>query len=172
MSKTLSNSDIADLLATLATYPFYVTFTPSGTGATPVDLGPLAGPPSITPETETKDVTLYETGAAVQKRLLIKNDMKVTVNTQNMDGGMEIIGALAKNDDLLNVSKEGTLLLEPITSDATAKSITFPHACVDIDNAINPGENGDPNAVQVAFYCKADATSGKPFTYAAASTSP
>lgn len=169
MSKTLSSSDIAGLLATLANYPYYVTFTPTSGSA--VDLGPLSGPPQISPETETKDVTLYETGAAVQKKILIKNDMKVTVNTENLDAGMGLLATLEKDDDLLAASsKEGVLLLEPITDDASAKSITFPHACVDVDNAISPGENGDPNVVQVSFYCKADATTGKPFTYA--STTP
>lgn len=172
MPKTLSATDITNLLATLKTYPYYVTFTPSDTSATPVDLGPLAGPPSITPETETKDITLYETGVAVQKRILVKNDMKVVVTTNNLESGMSLIGGIAKDADLLASTAEGTLTLEPITSDTTAKVITFGRACVDIDNSIAPGENGDPNAVQVAFYCKADATSGKPFTYAAASTSP
>ena len=170
MSKTLSSSDITGLLATLKTYPYYVTFTPSASNSSAVDLGPLAGPPSITPETETKDITLYETGVAVQKKLLIKNDMKVTVTTNNLEAGMGLISGIAKDADLLASANEGTLVLEPITSDTTAKVITFAHACVDVDNSINPGENGDPNAVQVAFYCKADATTGKPFTYAVAST--
>ena len=167
MGKTLSASDITALLAKLETFPYYVTFTPNATGGSAVDLGPLAGPPQVAPEVETKDITLYETGAAVQKKILIKNDMKVTVNTQNVDAGMQLMLTNAKNQDLLDEAKEGTLLLTPIISVTGVESITFPHAYVDTDNQFNPGENSDPNTVQVVFYCKADATTGKPFTYAA-----
>ena len=169
MAKTLTESDIAALVAKLENFPYYVTFA---IGNDSYDLGPLAGAPQVSPDSETKDITLYETGAAVRARYLTRNDMNVTVRTNAVDVGLSLILLNKQGDNMLDTNKEGTLLLEPIvTGSETPSSITFPHASVNIDSTIEPAEGGDPNVVSIAFHCRADATSGKPFTYATSSAS-
>ncbi len=155
----LTPSDIDDLIAKLKKFP-YACIAGSD------NLGPLSGPPTVAPEVETKDVTLYETGADVQARYLTKNDIIVTIKTRDVAKAMALQDAFTKGDNVLDSSKKVALTLVPITNDTGAKTITFPNAFLQPGLSMTLGEDDDPNSVSLVYLCRPDATTGKPFTYA------
>lgn len=170
----LTPEQINTLVGKLKKHPYLCTASKGGTvsgvtitGATStVDLNPLSGAPSVAPDTETNDITLYETLADVQARFLTKNNVTVTVTTRNIDAATGMVSLIKKGDNLLASTAEYQLTLVPITGENEAV-ILFPHASLQPGLTFNPGENGDPSTVQLTFDCKADATSGVPFVYSA-----
>ena len=116
----LTPTEIDALIAKLKRFPYLVSV-----GST--SLGPLSGPPSVTPEVQTQDVTLYETEADVQARFITVNDLMVTVTTRDVGTAMTLLGAFAKGDDVLASAKKVVLTMVPITS-ATEPTITFSNA--------------------------------------------
>ena len=157
----LTQNDIDGLIAKLKKFPYAAM-----AGST--NLGPLDGPPTVAPEVETKDVTLYETGADVQARYLTKNDLMVTVKTRDVAKAMALQAAFAKGDNVFDAAKKVALTLVPITS-ATEQTITFANAYLQPGLNYAPGQDGDPSEVELQYLCKADATTGKPFAYGNAS---
>lgn len=155
--EALTQNDIDGLIAKLKKFPYAAL-----AGST--NLGPLDGPPTVAPEVETKDVTLYETGADVQARYLTKNDLLVTVKTRDVAGAMALQAAFAKGDNVLASASKVSLTLVPITS-ATEATITFANAYLQPGLNYTPGKDGDPSVVELQYLCKADATTGKPFAY-------
>ena len=155
----LTQNDIDALVALLKKHPYLCS---AGTDS----LGPLSGPPTTEGDTETRDVTLYETLGNIEASYLIKNDIKLTIKTRNVDKGMALMAAIAKGDNLLASTREVSVTLVPITSAQNEKTITFAHAYLQPGLKFSPGENGDPSEVELTYICKADATTGKPFTYA------
>lgn len=153
----LTQNDIDGLIAKLKKFPYAAM-----AGST--NLGPLDGPPTVAPEVETKDVTLYETGADVQARYLTKNDLLVTVKTRDVAGAMALQAAFAKGDNVLDSTKKVSLTLVPITS-ATEATITFANAYLQPGLNFTPGQDDEPSSVELQYLCKADATTGKPFAY-------
>lgn len=149
-------SSVDTLIAKLKKFPYSCV-----AGST--NLGPLSGPPTVAPEIETKDVTLYETGSDVQARFLMKNDLIVTVKTRDVDTAMNLQAAFAKGDNVLDSSKKVSLTLVPITSD-TETTITFANAYLLPGLNYTPGQDGDPSEVELQYLCKAD-SNGKPFSY-------
>jgi hypothetical protein len=155
----LTQSEIDALIALLKKYPYLCS---AGSDS----LGPLSGPPTTEGDTETKDVQLYETEGNVEASYLTKNNVRLTIKTRNVDKGMALMAAIAKGDNLLASTREVSITLVPITSAQNEKTITFAHAYLQPGLKFSPGENGDPSEVELTYICKADATTGKPFTYA------
>ena len=168
----LTPQEINTLVGKLKKHPYLCKVTQGGTvsgvtvtGATfTADLNPLSGPPTVAPDTETNDVTLYETLADVQARFLTRNDLTVTITTRNIDAGMSMSSKIKKGDNLLSSDLEYVLTLVPITADSEPV-ILFGRACPNAGLTFNPGENGDPSTVQITFTCKANETTGVPFVY-------
>lgn len=158
----LTQNEIDALVAALKKHPYLCSVGDTS-------LGPLSGPPATDGDTETRDVTLYETEGNVEAKFLTKNDVKVTVKTRNIDTAMTLMGAIAKGDNLVASTRAVTLTLVPITSSATEKTLTFGHAYLQPGLKFSPGENGDPSEVELTYLCKADAATGKPWTFATGS---
>ena len=157
----LTQTQIDALITKLKKFPYAAAF---GTD----ELGPLAGAPQIEGDVEIKDVTLYETGSDPAAKFITRNDVKVTIKTRNVDLAMTMLGGFAKGDNVLDTAKKKALVLVPITEATTEKTITFGSAFLQPGLSMTPGDNDDPSEVTLVFICKADATTGKPWTYAGA----
>ncbi len=155
----LTQTEIDELVATLKKHPYLCS-----AGAD--SLGPLEGPPTVAPEVETKDVVLYETLGNAEASYLIKNDLKVTLRTRNVDKAMELIGAIKKGDNMIESSRKTTLTMVPITESASEKTITFTDAYLQPGLGLAPGDAGEATSVELVYICKANAATGVPFTYA------
>lgn len=155
----LTPQQIDALIAKMKKYPYACSW---GTD----NLGPLSAAPTVAGETETKEVTLYETGTDVQAEYLTKNDVRVTIKTRDVEKAMELQGAFAKGDNIIASTAAKALTLVPITATVGEKTITFGNAFLQPGLTLTPGEDEEPNEVELVFLCKADATTGKPFTYA------
>lgn len=153
----LTSQEITALIAKIKKFPYLCSI-----GST--NIGPLAGAPTVEPDTETTDVTLYETGADVQAKYLTKNSVTLTLRTRNVDDAMTLIGALTKGSDIYAAANKKTITLVPITGSNEA-TITFDNAYLQPGLSYAPGENSDPNVVTLTYECKADPTRGTPFTY-------
>ena len=173
----LTPTEINNLIATLKKYPYLVTAVQGGTitgaavtGGTSTALNPLASPPSADGDTETTDVTLYETEAEVQASYLTKNNLTLTITTRNVANALSMASKIKKGDNVLDSTKEYAVCLVPITSATGEQNILFPHAFLQPGPTVTPGENGEPMTVTLTFMCKPDTTSGVPFVYAAPAT--
>ena len=156
--RSLNQTQIDALIAKLQMYKYVCA-------AGEAQLGPLKSAPQIESDVETKDVTLYETGVDVQASILTKNNVKLTLELEDVDAGMTMLGAFKKGDNVLDSTKSQAVTLVPITDDETAKTITFPNAFLQPGLSMTLEEEDDPNSVQLVFLCRPDATTGKPFTY-------
>ncbi len=153
----LTSQEIETLISKIKKFPYLCSVGD-------VSLGPLAGAPTVAPDTETTDVTLYETMGEIEASYLTKNSVTLTLRTRNVDAAMSLITAIKKGDNLLASTSKKTVTLVPITS-ATEATITFDNAYLQPGLDYAPGENQDPNVVTLTFTCKADPTRGTPFTY-------
>jgi len=163
----LTPTEINNLVAKLEFYKYLVSVTLSGGTAT--NLGPLKTAPKCEPDVETRDTTIYETGSEVQASILSKNDVKLTIETESVDAAITLLTGFSKGDNVLASTAKYTITLVPITSVATAKTITFTNAYLQPGLSTNLQDADDANSVTLTFTCKADATTGKPFTFAAQS---
>lgn len=166
-NSTLTTQQIADLVAKLEFHKYLVAITL--TGGTATSLGPLKTAPKCEPDVETKDTTIYETGSEVQASILSKNDVKLTIETEAVDAAVTLLAGFSKGDNVLGSSKKYSITLVPITSEATAKTITFTNAYLQPGLSTNLQDADDPNSVTLTFTCKADPSTGKPYTFAAQS---
>ena len=166
-NSTLTPQQITDLVAKLEYYKYLVTVTIAGGTAT--SLGPLKTAPKCEPDTETRDTTIYETGSEVQASILSKNDVKLTIETESVDAAITLLSGFSKGDNVLASTAKYTITLVPITATATAKTITFTNAYLQPGLSTNLQDADDPNSVTLTFTCKADASTGKPYTFAAQS---
>lgn len=156
----LTQVEVDALVALLKKFPYLVN---AGTD----DLNPLSAAPSVEPDVATKDTTLYETSEEIQASFISKNNVKVTIKTRNIDTAMTLASSFKKGDNVYATANKKSLTLVPITSDATAKTITFTDAYLQPGLSFSPGENETPQEATLTYICKANATSGIPFTYAA-----
>lgn len=131
------------------------------------DLNPLAAAPSVEGDVALKDTTLYETGEEIQASFISKNNVKVTLKTRNITKALTLLSAFKKGDNIYASANKKALTLVPITSDATAETITFTDAYLQPGLSFAPGENDTPQEATLVYICKPDATTGKPFTFAA-----
>ena len=130
-------------------------------------LGPLKSAPKIEADVETKDIKLYETGTEPQASILVKNNVKLTLELEDLDAAMSKMEAFKKGDNVLDSTKSEAITLVLITDDEGAKTITFPNAFLQPGLAMTLGEDDDANSTTLTYLCRPDATTGKTFTYAA-----
>ena len=156
---TLDQTKIDALIAKLQLYKYVVS-------AGETVLGPLKSAPTVESDIETKDLTLYETGSEAQASFLVKNNVKLTLDVEDVDTAMGLMGAFQKGDNVLDSTKSVPVTLVPITDDEDAKTITFPNAFLQPGLSMTMGEDDDPNSVSLVYLCRPDAESGKTFTFA------
>ena len=156
---TLDQTKIDALIAKLQLYKYVVS-------AGETVLGPLKSAPTVEPDVETKDLTLYETGSEAQASYLVKNNVKLTLDVEDVDTAMGLMGAFQKGDNVLDSTKSVPVTLVPITDDEGAKTITFPNAFLQPGLSMTMGEDDDPNSVLLVYLCRPDAETGKTFTFA------
>lgn len=156
----LTQTEIDELIEKLNFYKYLVSV-----GETV--LGPLKSAPKIEADVETKDIKLYETGTEPQASILVKNNVKLTLELEDIDTAMSKMEAFQKGDNVLDSTKSEAITLVPITDDAEAKTITFPNAFLQPGLAMTLGEDDDANSTTLTYLCRPDATTGKTFTYAA-----
>lgn len=156
MAKTLTQTEIDELVAKLQLYKYVVAVDST-------ELGPLKSAPQIEGDVETKDLTLYETGSEAQASFLVKNNVKLTIDTENVEEAMKLMGAFTKGENVLDSAKKKSVTLEPITADE-AQTITFPNAFLQPGLSMTLGEDDEANSVTLVFLCR-PGEDGKPFTY-------
>lgn len=156
----LTQTEIDELIEKLNFYKYLVSV-----GETV--LGPLKSAPKIEADVETKDIKLYETGTEPQASILVKNNVKLTLELEDLDAAMSKMEAFQKGDNVLDSTKSEAITLVPITDDEGAKTITFPNAFLQPGLAMTLGEDDDANSTTLTYLCRPDATTGKTFTYAA-----
>ncbi len=156
---TLDQTKIDALIAKLQLYKYVVS-------AGETVLGPLKSAPTVESDIETKDLTLYETGSEAQASFLVKNNVKLTLDVEDVDTAMGLMGAFQKGDNVLDSTKSVPVTLVPITDDEGAKTITFPNAFLQPGLSMTMGEDDDPNSVSLVYLCRPDAETGKTFTFA------
>ena len=159
MAKTLTDTEITALIDKLKTYPYLVSVGDKG-------LAPLDSPPTVEKDIATSDVTLYETNGDVEASYLPKHDIKLTITTRAVDEAMALLDSIKLGDNMMDSTRKQTVTLVPITEDEGEKTITFTDAYLDASGSYEPKEGRAPNVVKLTFVCKANKTSGKPFTYA------
>lgn len=153
----LTPTEVQTLIGKLKTFSYLVN---AGT----TSLGPLAAPPAVAADVSTKDLTLYETQEEVQASILTRNELTVTIQTRDVATALSLQAAFAKGDNVLDSAKKVTLTMVPITA-ATEQTITFSNAFLKPGLNFTPGENADPNYIELVFQCKSDPTTGKPFSF-------
>lgn len=156
---TLNQEKIDELISKLQMYKYVCA-------AGETALGPLKSAPQIEADVETKDLTLYETGTEAQASFLVKNNVKLTLDVEDVDAAMTLIEAFKKGDNVLDSTKSVPVTLVPITEDAGAKTITFGNAFLQPGLSMTLGEDDDANSVSLVYLCRPVAETGKPFTYA------
>ena len=128
-------------------------------------LGPLNSPPSIEPETETKETVLYETGVDPLAEILSKNNARITLEVNDVDTALLMKKTYKKGDNLLSSSFSKELTFVPLTEDVNAKTLTFPNCFLQPGMSFNPVEGDDPNYVSMEFLAKPDADTGELYIY-------
>lgn len=156
---SLNQAAIDALIAKLQMYKYVVSVGDAV-------LGPLKSAPKLEADVETKDVTIYETGTDVQASILTKNNVKITLELEDVDTGIGYLAAFAKGDNVLATANSKVITLVPITDDADAKTITLGNAFLQPGLSTTLEDGDDPNTVQLVYLCKPVGTTGKPFTYA------
>ena len=155
----LTQSQIDELIAKLNLYKYVVSVGETA-------LGPLKSAPKIESDVETKDIKLYESGAEAQASILDKNNVKLSLEVEDIDAAMSKMEAFQKGDNVLDSTKSEAITLVPITDDEGAKTITFPNAFLQPGLSMTLGEEDDANSVSLVYLCRPDAETGKTFTYA------
>ena len=156
---TMTQTTIDGLIAKLQMYKYVCSV-----GETVI--GPLKSAPKIEADVETKDITLYETGEDVQASILTKNNVKLTLEPEDIDTAVGLLAAFKKGDNVLASENSEVITLVPITDDETAKTITFSNAFLQPGLSMTLEEEDNPNSVELVYLCRPDAETGKPFTYA------
>ena len=101
----------------------------------------------------------------MQASYLTKNNLKLTVNSRDVEKALELHSAYKKGDNVYASANSKQVSLVPITEDEAAKSIVFPNAFLEPGMEYTPNENDTPHSVKLEFTCKPDATTGVPFKY-------
>jgi len=156
--RPLPQSDIDALVAKLQFYKYQVSF-----GSTV--LGPLNSPPKVEADTETKDTVLYETGSDPLAQILSKNNAKITLEVNDVDMALSLMSSFKKGDNLMNTSSAGTLTFVPLTSNSSAKTLTFSRAFLQPGVQTNFAEGDDPNYITLNFIAKPDDTGANLFSF-------
>lgn len=155
----LTQQQIDGLVAKLQFYKYQVSF---GSDI----LGPLASPPKVEGDIETKDTVLYETGSEPQVSIISKNNAKITLECEDIDKAMSLLAAFKKGDNLLDSSAGKALTFVPLTDDSGAKTLTFGNAFLQPGLSTNFAEGDDPNYITLEFIAKPVVATGVLFTFA------
>lgn len=163
-NSALSQSDIDGLVAKLNTTTYL-----AAVGET--SLGPLANAPTIEPNVQVRDMTLYETGSKVVAKKVVQNNLIVTLRTRDVAAALTLIAAVKEGDNPMAAANKKSITLAPITDSATEKGFTFGNAYLMPDRCRpNLGENDEPTSVDLVFDCcpmeSSGSSTGVPFTYA------
>ncbi|MDD4817298.1 MAG: hypothetical protein PHI85_04945 [Victivallaceae bacterium] len=156
---TLNQATIDGLIAKMQMYKYVCSV-----GETII--GPLKSAPKIEADVETKDFTIYEAGSEAQASILVKNNVKLTIEPEDVDAAVALLAAFAKGDNVIATASSKSITLVPVTDDAGAKTITFGNAFLQPGLSITLEDGDDPNSVQLVYVCRPVAATGKPFTYA------
>ena len=154
-----TSAEIKSFIATATHYRYLACYND---GTTDHYLGPLAGPPQIESEVETKEIFFYETGDEAQSEIITKNQIIVTIESRDLETATSLISDLKKGDDLLAQEENApakTLVLTPISKegDTNAKSITFHNVFIKpgLSMTLSDGDE-NPSSVKLVFVCKED----------------
>lgn len=147
MSSELSQSQIDALIAKVEYYKYTVSYGSS-------ILGPLKSAPKIEPETEFRDILLYETGVKQQAQIITKNNAKITLELEDMATALTMLNTFKEGDNIIASDKAKELVLVPITTDENAKTISFGNVFLQPGLKPSFGEGDDPNFVTLDFVAK------------------
>lgn len=161
--KKLTQEMVDALASKLQYYKYEVAF---GDGGDAIILGPLNSPPSIEPETETKETVLYETGVDPLAEVLSKNNARITLEVNDVDTALALKATYKKGDNILASEFSKPLIFVPLTEDAKAKTLIFPNCFLVPGMSFTPVEGDDPNYVSMEFLAKPDVDSGVLYTFA------
>lgn len=154
----LTQTQIDALIAKLQLYKYAVSY-----GSTV--LGPLASAPSVSPDVETEDIMLYETGADAQASIISKNNATIELEVEDVATALGMLVTFKKGDNILATAKSAALTFVPLTDDEDAETLTFPNVFLNAGLSFTPGEGTTPNAVPLTFTAK-ESSAGVLFTYA------
>lgn len=160
MSETitiLSNEQKQSLISQIKAYPLRVVLDG-------VDFGPLATAPTVTPQTTYYDETLYEASNNIVAKYVQDNYLEISFETKKINEAIEMKKAVVIGSNVYDVAAKKTLQLIPITSDSTAKVISFPN--VYLVNSLNPTfkEGKEANTETMVVHALCD-DSGLPFVF-------
>ena len=155
----LTPTEVAALVAKLQTYKYLCAVGPAAGGSMTI-LGPLNSAPKVDPDTETKEVKLYEKGAEPVAEFLTKDNLKLTLELEDIDTAAAMYANISVGDNLLDSSRALCIILQPITEDVGAKTFTFPNSYLRPGFKPNFQDENDPNYAMLEFLCKPSVTSG------------
>lgn len=157
--QTLTQTEINAFIEKLQLYKYLCS-----AGST--KLGPLKSAPKVEADVATEDLVLYETGNDPQASILVKNNVRLTVEVEDVNAAIDLLAEFKKGDNILDDSKAQSINLVPITSDSNAKSITFPKAFLQPGFTPTFEEGNIPNSIKLVYLCYPN-DAGMPFTYGA-----
>ena len=158
MDKTVTQENIDELVDNLQMYKYVCAVDEN-------ELGPLKSVPKIEADVETKNITIYEVGSDPQASIIVKNNVKLTIESEDMDAAIALVEVFKKGDNVFDSTKKKIITLVPVPSDANAKTITFPNAYLQPGFTPTFEDGEEPNSVSLTFICRPDTTSGQPFIY-------
>ena len=144
----------------------YLRTNPGETNKSLIEAALLNSPPSIEPETETKETVLYETGVDPLAEILSKNNARITLEVNDVETALALKATYKKGDNLLDSKFSKPLTFVPLTEDENAKVLTFPNCFLIPGMSFTPVEGDDPNYVPMEFLAKPDVDSGALYTFA------
>ncbi|MDD3154876.1 MAG: hypothetical protein PHS41_08405 [Victivallaceae bacterium] len=153
---SISQNQIDTLVHFIKHHPFFAT-------ADEIALGPLTKPPAIQAKPVVKEVFCSDSGRERQGKYLLGNDLEVVLSTQNIDAALLLLSHFTLGDNLLDEDKHVQLSFTPL-SDASEKTLTFPHAFLLPEFLYSPGD-GNAHKIELHYLCRPDSTTGKPFLY-------
>ena len=149
----LVQTEIDALTAKFQIYKYLVAIGPASGGSMTI-LGPLKSAPKVEPDTETKEVKLYETGAEPQAEYLTKDNLKLTLELEDVDTAAALYTNITVGTNLLDSSRAQCIILQPITDDVGAKTFTFPNAYLRPGFTPTFEDEDDPNYATLEYLCK------------------
>lgn len=152
----LTSAEVQELNAKLSAYPVRCIF--DGT-----DLGPLAGPPTISPQMEHYEPTLYENMGQRTGKIVTDYYIEISIESRNVAAARALKSGIVVGKDLYGTDNQKALQLVPITTDEAAQTITFPKAC--LQNGLQPNfkEGREANTETLVVHAL-PGDDGKPYT--------
>lgn len=122
------------------------------------DLSPLAGPPQIEADIETKEVVTYAGGDEPIAEIVTKSNVKITIETTKVNAAMGLLDA-AKGENLLDKEKLRPLAIAPIVDEGSGGEGGMSFTCYVSGYSTNFTDSDDkPNSVRITFTGTLDTT--------------